>query len=102
LAAVDARVDRSANIHEQIDSRNAQLSGKSVNEHLGHCGALRVVKERRSLTGLPIEVDARRGIETTCAQIHAAPPGLSTKLTEGEFPFWPATIVDVTVSTPKH
>ena len=46
LAAVDAGIDRAADVDQQIDPRHAQLAGEAIDEHLGHRGPLRVIEER--------------------------------------------------------
>ena len=98
LPAIDARVDRPADIDQQIDPRHAQLAGEAVDEHLGHGGALRVIEERSSLARLAIEIDARRGVKAAGAQIDALAAGLGTELAERNSLIRPPAVEHMTVA----
>ena len=98
LPAIDARIDRAADVDQQIDARHAQLAGEAIDEHLGDRGALRVIEERRALAGLAIEIDARRGVEAAGAQIDAVAAGLGAKLAERDSLLGPAAVEHVAVA----
>ena len=69
LTAVDARIDRAANVNQDVDARDGQLAGEAIDLDFGNRGALRVIEEWIAATGLAVVVDAGRGVETVGAEI---------------------------------
>src|SRR5206468_8228319 len=69
LAAVDAGVDRFADVHEQIDALDAHLAGEAVEQDLRAGDAVGEVKERRAAAGVAVEVDAGGRVEAAGAQV---------------------------------
>ena len=68
LAAIDTGVDLLADIHENIQSFDFQITCKSVDQHLGDGAATGEVKKRIALTGGPIEINAASCVIATLSQ----------------------------------
>ena len=75
LPHVDTRIDRPADVDEQIDPRHREFAREPVDPHLRHRGALRVVKKRIAAAGLAVVVDAGRGVEAAGAEVDAVAAG---------------------------
>ena len=71
LPQIDRRIDRSAQIHEDVGARHLHVARVAVDEHFGHGTAAGVIAERVPLAGLPVEVDIRRREEAPFAEIDA-------------------------------
>ena len=82
LAAVDAGIDRAADVDQQIDARHGELAGEAIDLDLGDGRALRVVQERSAAAGLAVVVDAGRGVEAVGAEVDAVAAGRGAELAE--------------------
>ena len=82
LAAVDGRVDRPAEVEQDVNPRDRKLAGESVDHNFGNGRSVRVVQERRALAGLAVEVDAGRGVESSRSQVDAIGVGQPHELAE--------------------
>src|SRR5258708_11806989 len=71
LAAINVGVERSTQIHQDVDPRHSELAGQSVDYDLGDRGTVGEVKERIAPARLAIEVDPRRGVKAPSAQVDA-------------------------------
>jgi len=62
LAPVDGRVQRPADVVQDIDAQGAVLAGQGVDDHLGAGRAVGVVVERMAGVGGAVVVDLRGGV----------------------------------------
>src|SRR5712691_5712359 len=88
LAAIDARIDRPADVHQHIAARHFHLAGEAIDENLGARRAHREVEERvarAAVAGLarPGPVDARRCIEAAFAEGNARAVAETDEILEG-------------------
>src|SRR5205823_14083274 len=71
LAAIDARIDRLADVHQQIAAQYPHHPGEAIDLHLGHGGSLREVEERRPAAFVDVPVDSLGRIEAALAEADA-------------------------------
>ena len=75
LAAIDAGVDRLADVHQQVGPIVNQFASEAIDGHFRDRGAGSVVEERIAAASFAIVVDAGRGEETACPQINTFATG---------------------------
>ena len=71
LADVHGRVERLADIVQQVGAQKLPLAGEGVDDDLAHRRAIGVVVERVAGHGLGVPRQARRGVEAVGPQLHA-------------------------------
>lgn len=96
LAAVDARVDRYADVHEHVDARDAQFAGEAVDLDLGDRRAVGEVEERRPLARIAVQVHPGRGIEPALAERDAFEVGTLDEFGKGHAAIRGALVPDET------
>ena len=82
LSHVDAGVDRLTDVHQQIDTRNSQITREAINFDFRDRSALGEVEKRIAATGFAIEVDAGCLVKTSGTKINSFHPGFVGKICE--------------------
>src|SRR5262245_49665779 len=82
LAAIDAGVNRTPDVDQQIHTRHTQVTRKAIDLDLGDGGALRVVQKRISAPGFAVVVDTRRGVEPVGTKVDTLAAGRIAQFTE--------------------
>ena len=82
LPAVDRRVERAADVVQEIGAQEPRFSGERVDRHLRHRGAVGEVVERLALEGSAVEVDLGRAEIAGRRERYARLIGLAHELPE--------------------
>src|SRR5688500_20345384 len=69
LAAIDPRVDRLADVHEQVHACDPHLAGEAIDQHFAARGTGGEIEERMTAAGFAVEVDAGRRVEAPLADV---------------------------------
>src|SRR5205085_6525219 len=80
LPAVDARIDRLADVHQQVAAQDLHHPRKAIDLHLGNRTALCEVEKRSAAAFVDVPIDSLRGVEAFIAETHALVIGLVDEL----------------------
>ena len=64
------RVDRAADVHQDVNPRHLHRAGQAVDQDLDRRGPVGEVEERVAPAGLAVEVNAGRGVEAPGPEVH--------------------------------
>src|SRR5436305_9600938 len=95
LAAIDGGVDRSAEVHEEIDAQYRDVAGEAIDDDLGGGAAVGVIEERTPLAGVAIEIDAGSGVVAALAEADTLFVGQGDELGKAETNRGPTAIEDL-------
>src|SRR5437667_249014 len=84
LTAIDAGVDRLADVHQHIAAKDAHHPREAIDLHLGNRAALREIEKRRAASFVDVPIDALRRVEAAVAEAHALVVGGADELAPGE------------------
>ncbi len=83
LAEVDRRIQRAADVVQDVGAQHPVLAGQGVDRHFGHRGPIGEIEERAALMTLTVVVDLGRSVEAGRRQRHALDVGHTAEQVEG-------------------
>ena len=100
LSHVDTGIDRFADVHQQVDTGNGQVTGEAINFDFCDRRALGEVEKWIAAPGFSIEVHTRCLVKTTGTKIDAFHSGLVGQICKRDSTAWLPRVTDHRIS--KH
>jgi hypothetical protein len=83
LAQVDRRIERAADVVEDVDRGHLVLAGQRVDHHLAQRRAISEIEEGPAAMGGPVVIDVRRRVEAGRGQRDSGEMGAAAEIVEG-------------------